>query len=121
MNRIKKYSKVSLSIFGTVDAPPGVSAYNELEQGGLTVFLSNIIRLIMVMGGVYAVFNFILAGLAYMSAGGDPKKIADAGSKIYMSMVGLVVMLGSLLIAAMLSWILFGDYQTLLSLSVFGP
>ena len=113
--------KIALSIFGTVNPPPGVSAYNDIESGGLTVFISNIFRTVMVIGGVYAVFNFVLAGLAFMSAGGDPKKIADAGAKIWQSMIGLVIMLGSMIIAAMLSWILFGDYGSLLTLRVFGP
>lgn len=109
------------SIFGTVEPPPGVSDYDDVEAGGLTNFISNIIRLLIVGAGVYVIFNIITAGYDFMSAGDDPKKLAGARDKITKSLLGLLVTAGALVIVAIISRIFFGDFFYLLRLRVFGP
>lgn len=109
-------------IFGEVQAPPGVSSYGNFgAQGGPTKFITNIIRLLIVGASIYALVNFVLAGYAYMSAGGDAKKIADATAKITQTMIGLALAAGSFIVAALLGRILFGDYNALMQITVFGP
>jgi hypothetical protein len=73
------------------------------------------------MAGIYAVLNLVLAGYGYISAGGDPKRIQDAGNKIWHSVLGLVVAAGSLVIAAVIGQILFNDPGALLRLRYFSP
>ncbi len=77
-------------------------------------YLNVIVNLLIVGAGIYALLNFILAGYGYLSAGGDPKKIQEASSKITQSIVGLVIVAGSFLIAAVIGYLVFKDANALL-------
>lgn len=105
-------------IFGSVNAPPGVSKYGPL---GITTFISNIVKLLIVGAGIYALFNIVTAGYSFMSAGGDPKKIADAWGKIWQTLVGLLFAAGSIVLAAIFGRLIFGDANALLQIKIFGP
>lgn len=107
--------------WGTVDPPPGVSAYDGGSLSGISLLVSNIVRTLIVIAGVYALFNFIFAGYQFLSASGDPKKIELATSKIWQSVIGLLVAAGSFIIAAIVGRIIFGDYNALLQLRIFTP
>ena len=57
--------------------------------------LINLLMMVMVVtAGIYAVFNFILAGYAFLSAGDDSKKVAGAWAKIWQTFLGLAVAAG---------------------------
>ncbi len=109
------------SPFGTINAPPGVENIGGGTIQGIPILLNIILRTLIVGAAVYALFNFILAGYSYISAGGDPKKVADAGSKITQSVIGLTLAAGSFVIAAILGEILFGDPGAILNLKFFTP
>ncbi len=104
-------------IFGRVNAPPGVSAYSD----GLTQFISNIVKLLIVGAGIYALFNLVTAGYAFMSAGGDPKKIADASAKIWQTLLGLLVAASAVVLAAIFGRLIFGNANALLQFTIYGP
>lgn len=110
-----------LQIFGTVDTPPGVEKYGWLEHGGLTSLISNLVKFIALVAGLYALVNLVLAGLQYISASGDPKKTSEAWQKIYMSGIGLLIIVSSFTIAGIISWIFFGDWNFLLLPAIYGP
>lgn len=99
-----------------IPKPPGVENYNSL-----TDLLSNLFRLIIVGAGIFALFNFALAGYDFLSAGDDPKKVQNAWRKIYQSIIGLAVSVSSILIAAIIGEILFDNYLQLLTITVYGP
>lgn len=112
------------SIWGTINLPEGVSRYGGFstqEGGGLTKFLTNIIMLLIIGAGIYAVFNFVLAGYAFLSASGDPKKVADAWAKIWQTMLGLVFVVGSLILGSILSNIIYGNPFRIFQVWVYGP
>jgi len=111
------------SIIGPVDKPPGVNQYGNILEGsrGINVFLGNIIKLIIVVAGIYALFNFVLAGYSFMSAGGDPKKVADAWAKIWQTILGLLLAAGAFVIARIVGQILFDDPLFFLRIQIFGP
>lgn len=107
-------------IFGRVNPPPGVSSYG----GGLTGlrnFISNGVKFVIVIAGIYAFINIILAGYAFMSAGGNPEKVAAAWAKIWQTMLGLLVAAGSFVLAGIFGRLIFGDYNALLQLRIFTP
>lgn len=112
-----------IQIFGKITMPPGISAYGGLtgEPGGLVRFLNNLIKLLIVVGGLFALFNIILAGYGYMSAGDDPKKTAAASAKIWQSLIGLLLIAGSFVLAAIFGWILFRDVTAILAPKIYGP
>ena len=104
--------------FGTVDPPPGPLGG---DIGGLQTLLSIVLRTLIMGAGIYAVLSIILAGYAYISASGDPKRISDATAKIWHSVLGLIVAAGAFVLAGIIGQILFQDADALLQLRYFTP
>lgn len=118
MNNSDKY----LALWGRVNPPPGVKAYDPTGNiTGLQKLLSNGVKTLIVIAGIYAFFNIILAGYSFMSAGGNPEKIAGSWSKIYQTMLGLTIAAGSFVLAAIFGKIIFGNPNALLQLQIFTP
>lgn len=107
--------------FGEIEPPPGVDRYGGFLSGGPTNLISNIAKVLIAIAGIYAFFNILLAGYVFISADGDPKKIQDAWSKIWQSILGLTVAAGAFVLAALIGQVLFGDPNALLQIRVFGP
>lgn len=100
---------------------PLPNAYKDVVGGGLTTFITNIIRLAFVGAGLYALFNFIIAGYQYMTAGGDSKALAAAWDRIWQTLLGLVLLVGSFALAALIGFIVFGDATFILRPQIWGP
>lgn len=109
-----------LEIIGKVTPPPGVAKYGPYNVG-LIQFLNNILRLLIVIAGLYVLLNLILAGFSFISAGGDPKNVEKAWAKIWQSLVGLLIIAGSFVLAAIFGWLLFGDATAILRPKIYGP
>lgn len=107
-------------IIGNVNPPPGLSRFGDITAGG-TTFINIILNTLIVIAGLYAVFNIVLAGYAFMSAGDDPKKVAGAWAKIWQTILGLVIAAGALVLAAIFGKIIFGEWDALLKLRLFKP
>ncbi len=86
--------------WGKIPLPVPLSKYSKVEEGGIGELINLFINILVVGAGLYAIFNFILAGYGFLSAGGEPKKVADASAKIWQSVLGLVVAVGALVLAA---------------------
>ncbi len=106
-------------LFGTITNP--LNRYGGLDEDGLILFLTNILRLVFVAAGVYAFLNIIVAGFQFMNADGDSKAIATAWKRIWQSLVGLVLITGSFALAAVFGYLIFGDAGFILRPRVFGP
>ncbi len=107
--------------WGGVPVPTWLLPFAGGSVNGLQILLNIILRTLIVGAGIYTVLNLILAGYAYLSAGGDPKRIQDAGAKIWHSILGLVVAAGAFVLAAVIGLILFNDANALLQLKFFAP
>jgi hypothetical protein len=103
--------------FGTVTPP---TKYGEVFSG-LVPFLNNILRLIFVIAGLFTFLNLIIAGFGFMSAGGDPKAIEKSWNRIWQSLVGLLIIVGSFLLAAIFGYLLFGRADAILVPQIYGP
>jgi len=98
-----------------------IEGFKGLREGGLTIFINNILKLLIVGAGIYAVINLVLAGYAFMSAGDDPKKVAGAWAKIWQTLLGLAFAAGAFVLAAIFGQLIFKDPGALLQLRIFGP
>lgn len=98
-------------LFSRIDAP----------GGGLGLLLTNGIRLFFVVAGIAALFNFLLAGFAYMSSAGDAKKLTEAGNKIWYSLIGLILIVGSFALASFFGYIIFGRTDAFLNPVIYTP
>lgn len=108
-------------VFGTIDKTPGLSNYTDLDKGGLTTLLSIVLKLLVVIAAIWTLLQIIFAGYGFMSAGGDPKAIEAAWSKIWQSIIGLTVVAGSFVLAAIFGYLIFGDAGAILSPKIYTP
>ncbi len=105
-------------MFGTI-APP-ITGYPS-DPSGLIMLLTNFLRLAFVIAGIWAFINFILAGYSFLSAGGEPKNISSAWQKISMTVVGLVIIVGSFILAGIIGFLVFGDPLFILRPKIYQP
>ena len=104
--------------FGSVQQPEALGNFSPVEAGGLGQLLNLVLNLMVVGGAVYALFNFILAGYMFLSAGDDPKNIEAAWAKIWQTAIGLLFIAGALLLAAIFGFLIFGDASYIISPSI---
>lgn len=110
--------------FGPIDNPLTTingSGYGNLEEFGLISFISNVIKFAIVAAGLFAFINMIIAGWAYLASNGQPEAIAAAWRRMYMSLIGLAVMVASFAIAAIAGQLLLGSYDAILNPVIYGP
>jgi hypothetical protein len=103
------------SLFGTITNP---TTYSSTQGSGLFTFMTNLFKLIAVVGGIYLIIQLILAGFQYISANGDVKKTEQAWAQIWQSLLGLVIISAAFLIAGLI-----GRFTgiNILSPTIYGP
>jgi hypothetical protein len=106
-------------IVGTIDNPLLQQSYGDVT--GLGLLISNALRLFFVVAGIITLFNFILAGFQYMSSAGDPKTLQSAWNRIMYSLIGLVIMSGAFVLAAIFGYLIFKDPLFMLRPAIYGP
>jgi hypothetical protein len=60
--------------------------------------ITNIINKLLTVGGFIALLFLVIGGIQYMASGGDEKALTTAKGTITYSVLGLLIMLGSILI-----------------------
>src|SRR3989338_5189852 len=113
------------SIFGNIKNPLGTTfcdakGYASV-QGGLGLLITNLIRLTTVGAGIWFLVNLITAGVMYIGSNGETEKITIAWAKIWQSLIGLLIIVSSLTLAAIISKVFFGSYSTILNPVIYGP
>ena len=105
--------------FGAVTLPGNLSTKYGTEPGSAIGKVIQMIIWVLIIGaGIYALINFILAGYAFLSAGDDPKKVAGAWAKIWQTALGLLVVAGSFVLAAIFGQLIFGQWNFILNPSI---
>lgn len=110
-------------VFGSIQAPAGVAAYNaQAGTGGigLMIFFSNLVRLITIGAGLWTFINFLLAGFTYVTAAGDSGATKKVYDKITMSVIGLGIIVASYTLTGMVSLLLFGRADFILNPTLIG-
>lgn len=110
-------------IIGQVNPGQQFLPYGNVNASGqgLVLLISNILRLLFVAAGVYTLFNLVIAGFQYMSAAGDTKALTAAWARIWQSLLGLLVIVGSFALAALFGYLIFGDAGFILNPKIYGP
>jgi hypothetical protein len=118
------------SVFGTVKPPVGVDKFNALAGGGsggsgtgigIVIFISNIIKLATIVAGIIVFINFILAGFTYITSDGNASANDKVKNQVTMSVLGLILIIASYTIIAILSFLLFGKPDYILNPHICGP
>ncbi len=110
--------------FGTSnDAPPGVSAQGGWLSSpeGIIIFANNLMRVAIYGSMLIALINILVSGIQYIGSSGNPEILKAASSRIWISLLGLIVAGGSLVIAGVLGLIFFGSATAIISPTIYGP
>jgi len=107
--------------FGSVNLPAGLSQYGSDPGIAFGKLIQFALRGLIVIAGLYALFNLIFAGYAFMSAGDDSKKVAGAWAQIWQTFLGLAVAAGSFILAAIIGKLIFDDWGFLLKPTIPTP
>jgi len=107
-------------IFGAITPPAGVSAYDAQAAAsggglGLMFFFSNIVKILTIVAGLWVLVNFLMAGFSIVTGGGDSGSTKKAYDKILYSVIGLVIIVASYTLIALVSLIVFGQADYILN------
>jgi len=90
--------------------PSGIP--QELSQ--TTTYLSGIIRFIVMLAGLFTLWQFLTGGLGMITSGGDKGKLTEAQHKITSALTGIIIITASFLIIGIISQLLFGSFTAIL-------
>lgn len=68
--------------------------------------ISRIIGVMTIIAGIWFLFQFLIGGLSFMTAGGDQQKISNATKKITSAFIGLVIVVVAYAVMSLLGEIL---------------
>ena len=105
-------------IIGKVTPPTWINLLGiNPDTGQLTGpinLLNSLLKLVFVIAGLWAFLNLILAGFGYISGGGDPKKISQAWEKIQQTFLGILIIVCSFILAAIIGILFFNSPTAIL-------
>lgn len=78
------------SYFDTDSTAGAGAAFTNIE-----IFISNVIGVLTVLGGLFFVFFFVQAAFTWITAGGDSGNIEKARNKMVQGVIGLIVLVAS--------------------------
>lgn len=105
------FSAYAQGVVGTLSAPESVvKAPSDAGK-----FMSAIVSFIVVVAGVYALWQLLTGGLGYVTSNGDKAKVQESTQKMLMAILGLCVIGASFIIAAVVSKLLFGNSSVIFS------
>lgn len=107
------------NVFGTLTTPQ--AKFYTAEVVGIILLLNNVLKISIVVSGLYALINLLSAGIQYIGSSGNPEQIKVASSKIWISLLGLVIIASSFVLAALIGLIFFKDPKAIILPTVYGP
>lgn len=102
-------------VFGRITPPVGTPQFADGQEIDAVVKILNVaLNLVMIVGGMFALFNFIWAGFTYMNAHGDPKRISEVNLRLLFTVIGITVLVLAPVGAAVIGIIVFKDATAIL-------
>jgi hypothetical protein len=90
---------------GTIGAGEGFGAwanFGDDPSALLTSIISNILAILTIFAGIWFLFQAIMAGYSYLSAGGDKARIENAWRKLTNALIGLAIVVAAYGLIALL-------------------
>jgi len=112
---LKLLAEATPGPFGRITPPEAIAKYSDNPAGGIGNLIQTVVWVLIIGAGIYALFNFILAGYAFLSAGDDPKKVTGAWAKIWQTALGLGVAAAAFVLAAIFGQLIFGKWDFILN------
>jgi len=110
-------------VTGKVEVPVGNAQFNQAAGSniGLVFFISNILKLLTVVAGLFSLVNFTLAGFKFIGAQGDSGAMAKVQTKITQSIFGLILIVVAYTATGLVGLMLFGKADFFLNPQIPGP
>lgn len=103
-------------LVGDLEIPKGVDLINQDAGGiGVILFISNMIKFVIILGGIWALINIIFAAFAYLTGGGKADSHTKVKDRFTMSIIGLILMIVAYTVAALVGQIFYGDPNFILN------
>lgn len=80
---------------GTVSPPPTIPTAGTDPSAFVAGIIRTFIDILIIAAFIIALIWTIFAGYSFIFAGGDPKNISQAWTRIYMGLLGLAVVVGA--------------------------
>lgn len=105
------------NVIGEVLPNEGVKKLNQASGGeiGLIFFFSRVVQLFIVVAGIASMFNFIYAGIMFITSAGDTSVYGKVKDKLTYGVLGMVVLASAFTIAGLVGLVFFGDPTYILS------
>lgn len=84
-----------------IQAPSGIPASDQVGPFGQTVIVRSL-RILFVVAILLAFFYIILAGISWITSGGDKQKVESARKKITFSIIGLSIVFAGYFILSLI-------------------
>ncbi|MCL4338410.1 hypothetical protein M1271_01840 [Patescibacteria group bacterium] len=81
---------------------------------GMLIFLNSLLKLVFIIAGLWGFINLIIGGFGFMTAGGDSKAIGKSWERIWQTFLGLLIIVSSFLLAAIIGMLLFKNPTAIL-------
>ncbi len=112
----KVFAQTPEEMIGEIEIPKGVDLINTQAGGiGIILFVSKIIRFIIILGGIWTLINIIFAAFLYFNGGGKSDTHSKVSSKFTMSVIGLMLIIISYTAAALIGLLFYGDATFILT------
>lgn len=110
-----------IGFFGSSGGEPlSASTYGPDVQG-IILLVNNLFKVAIYGSMAFALVNFLISGVQYIGSAGSPELVKAASSRIWISILGLIVAGGSLVLAGLLGLIFFGNPLALINPTIYGP
>lgn len=100
--------------------PQSVIAYGQNATDFILLF-NNLLKVAIYGSMVFALINFLISGIQYLGSAGSPELVKAASGRIWISLLGLIVAGGSLVLAGLLGLIFFGNPLAIINPTIYGP
>ena len=114
-NLIQNFLQISrvyaADVVGTITAPQTI-VRKTTDTGP---FLAVVIRFIIVIAGIWSLWQILTGGFGYITSNGDKAKVQESTQKILMAILGLSVIGASFILTAVVGKLLFGSSFNILS------
>jgi hypothetical protein len=107
----------------SADAPQWTQAFSGSiygDAGDIIIFANNFMRVAIYGSLLIALINILVSGIQYIGSSGNPELLKTASSRIWISLLGLIVAGASLVIAGVLGLIFFGSPTAIISPTIYG-
>lgn len=91
------------------------------EAGGLIRLFNTIMKIAIYGALLFALINLLVSAIQFINASGNPESLKQASGRIWISLLGVVVAVSSLVLAGLFGLILFGNATAIINPVIYGP